>query len=262
MIDEKSLTSLPIKTFSETEVLLATYTAFIYEYDSAYYLITNWHNLTGKNCDTLEPINNNLTIPTKIEVPFPLKSQSKITWKHSIFDILDLDNGMSPRWFIHPRYGFSVDVIALKIDIPPNISSVYPINKIDFDDFNLVISDEIFILGFPYRNLGGHGQLPIWKKGSVATEPGANIDGKPKILVDTASRPGMSGSPVIFKRYGYHARSSTLSSDDIFGTITGFVGVYSGRLPSKDTFDAQLGIVWKKEVIEEIIVGKKLDEIR
>jgi hypothetical protein len=31
------------------------------------------------------------------------------------------------------------------------------------------------------------------------------------------------------------------------------LGVYSGRLPGQDEFEAHLGIVWKKSIINEII---------
>lgn len=47
-----------------------------------------------------------------------------------------------------------------------------------------------------------------------------------------------------------------IARNTTFGTIRTFVGVYSGRLGAKDEFQAQLGIVWKKQVIEEIIEGQ------
>jgi hypothetical protein len=47
------------------------------------------------------------------------------------------------------------------------------------------------------------------------------------------------------------------SNEDWSGEGELFLGVYSGRL-GEDEFKAQLGIVWKKEVIEEIITGKNV----
>ena len=103
----------------------------------------------------------------------------------------------------------------------------------------------------------------------------------PKILVDTASRPGMSGSPVLYRCNNYFKvdKDGNLADDGIFGAIFGFVGVYSGRIeepddkPSAqcececpkckeihpDESDTQLGIVWKTRVIQEIVEGKCLD---
>ena len=44
------------------------------------------------------------------------------------------------------------------------------------------------------------------------------------------------------------------------GTRTKFIGVYSGRLYTKDPGDAQLGMVWPLEDINDIIDGAKLDQ--
>ena len=55
--------------------------------------------------------------------------------------------------------------------------------------------------------------------------------------------------------------SHVLDDKTRLDTICGFAGVYSGRIQGKSALDAQLGIVWKKEVIEEIIEGKVLDSI-
>jgi hypothetical protein len=37
------------------------------------------------------------------------------------------------------------------------------------------------------------------------------------------------------------------------------VGVYSGRLHTKDPTDAQIGMVWPVEDIQEIVWGQKRD---
>lgn len=44
------------------------------------------------------------------------------------------------------------------------------------------------------------------------------------------------------------------------GTLRGFAGIYSGRY-NKDEERVQLGIVWQKAVIHEIIEGKVLGNI-
>jgi hypothetical protein len=41
---------------------------------------------------------------------------------------------------------------------------------------------------------------------------------------------------------------------------TKFIEVYSGRLRAKDPFDAQMGVVWPAEFINEIIAGNKRDK--
>ena len=77
-------------------------------------------------------------------------------------------------------------------------------------------------------------------------------------LVDTASRPGMSGAPVILRSW---------TNDFVDGSMraitdtpaTNFIGVYSGRL-SAGTEEAQIGMVWHESYVELIIAGGKLDE--
>lgn len=134
-----------------------------------------------------------------------------------------------------------------------------PINKYSFDFNPPEVGDDVFVLGYPF-NLNGSREMPIWKRGSIATEPYFDLDNLPKVLIDTATRQGMSGSPVIFQRIGLidnYIDENTISDISI-GTIRGFLGIYSGRIGSKDELQAQLGIVWKKKVIDEIVLGKVL----
>jgi hypothetical protein len=44
-----------------------------------------------------------------------------------------------------------------------------------------------------------------------------------------------------------------------FGRVRCFLGVYSGRV-GKGELMAQLGIVWKAKVVEEIVLGKVVGE--
>ena len=55
------------------------------------------------------------------------------------------------------------------------------------------------------------------------------------LLVDTASRPGMSGAPVILRSWVNHIVQANIAPrDDMIATK--FIGVYSGRLRTKDFF--------------------------
>jgi len=237
-IDKLSYTAIPLKilsdqTDSQTEKTLGTATGFIYEYQEKYYLITNWHVVTGLNNETN-------VCPNLIE--FPLQSSTKpfIRWKRYKVNLYaDQEMGV-PNWFVHPEFKEKVDVVALKIDIPKEIL-VHPINGIEFDQIKPAIADDIYILGFPYSYTGG-GNFPIWKRGSIASEPDIDLDGLPKILVDTASRSGMSGAPVIYRRRGIHnLNDGRLTDESVFGEIQGFIGIYSGRLRSGDDYNRVVG---------------------
>src|SRR5262249_47041902 len=73
------------------------------------------------------------------------------------------------------------------------------------------------------------------------------------LLVDTASRPGMSGSPVILRTYGTHMSPGEVTV--AAGAANKFIGVYSGRLHTQDPLEAQIGMVWPAIYIDEIIDG-------
>lgn len=257
-INPLSFTSIPISMWlDETQTKLADGTGFIYKYCNKYYLITNWHNVTGLNPINKKPIGKHGGCPDVILLSLLKQNKQIIQWKTFSVNLYENNNA---DWYIHPVHKENVDVVAIELEVTENFDGIFnPINSIPFHNFNLEIADDVFILGFPYT-LSGGGRLPIWKKGSIATEPDVDYDKLPKILVDTASKSGMSGSPVIYKRVGIHgADNANLNSSVIFGEIQGFVGIYSGRVVGESNIDAQLGIVWKKEVIEEIIKGKIKD---
>lgn len=79
------------------------------------------------------------------------------------------ENMETPYWLIHPKYKEQVDVVALQINFPAELSCI-PINDIDlgFKEFNPIVADDVFILGFPY-NIRQINILPIWKRASIAT---------------------------------------------------------------------------------------------
>lgn len=259
-IDRVSYCAIPIKLiFSQTNLIISTATSFFYKYNSKVYLITNWHNVTGINPITKEFLNDYSCQPDTLQFVWLAQKQPFIK-RNRYNKKLYFDEEMTqPRWFIHPDKGNNVDVIALEIDIDGK--EINAINDQDFDDFKATVADDVYILWFPY-NLKGAGNFPLWKKWTIATEPDFSIDGLPKMLIDTASRPWMSGSPVIYRRRGIHNlwEDGMMKDDSIIWEIQGFVWIYSGRILWDTMLEAQLGIVRKKEVIEEIIMGEKFDD--
>lgn len=254
-----SFTSIPIAMyFSETKQKLASATGFIYKRNQKLYLITNWHNVVGKNPLTGEYLSKHCGIPDVIVLTLLKSKPPKIEWENYPLNLYD--ESKNSDWLIHPLHGEKIDVVAIELEFDENFGGVFkPLNNIHFDDYKAEIADDIFILGFPFE-LSGGGYFPIWKRGSIASEPDIDYDGLPKLLVDTASRKGMSGSPVIYRRTGIHGtEKGEFTEDTSIGTIQGFVGVYSGRIGISE-LDAQLGIVWKKEVIDQIIDGERKDD--
>lgn len=240
--------------FTETNTRFSTATGFIFSYNDKYYLITNWHNVTNRNPLTGETVSmNHAGIPDVFCTCIRSNNSNGKSQLEEIFLYEDMEM-TKPKWLVHPIYKEKVDVVAIELETKSEL--LYsPINKSDFDN-NIPpeIGDDCFIIGYPFEDFRYLG-LPIWKRASIATEPNVNEDQLPKILVDTATRPGLSGSPVIYQRTGIHKVKHGISNDSIIGRIRGFLGIYSGRI-GKGEIHAQLGIVWKSEVIEEIIIGQ------
>ncbi len=181
------------------------------------------------------------------------------SWKREHLPLYQDEALQTPIWYEHPNAGPSVDVVA--IPLPAGLSESYqlsPINEIEFDtEFRTEVGDDAFVIGYPFSE-GPPGQLPIWKRATVASEPDIDVDELPKVLVDTATRSGLSGSPVVMQRVGIHGYAGgAMTGKETIGRIRNFIGVYSGRIGADET-KAQLGVVWKARVIDEIIDGGKL----
>jgi len=269
--DHLSLTTYYLRIkYSKTDRVFATCTGFMYLYEDIYYLITNGHNITGVNPENNERISKHAGIPDTIEVTYFTKSPQnpELIGKSQLHPIAlyEDEDCLLPRWYVHPAFGYNVDVVAIPITSKGSLPShivLTPINshQFDTDSFPSLVSDDVFILGYPLDIIGKF-EFPIWKRGNIATEPLLDMDDLPKMLIDTATRSGMSGSPVIYQRNGVHLKDGKLTDDSLFGRIRGFLGIYSGRIGANDNFQAQLGIVWKSSVIENILRSKKIGDIQ
>lgn len=230
---------------------LAIATGFVWKHSEDSYLITNHHVASGLDPATNQPIDARGTVPDRLVVYF-LVTSGLSSWKPLEIELYDSQG--RPTWLEHPHFKSKVDVVAIPI-APDDSYRVLAINDLEFSEFVIEISQDVFIIGYP-RGVTGSGKLPIFKRGSIASEPVLDLDGVPKLLIDSATREGMSGSPVIAQYVGYYpVEPGTISAEDWFGTGRCFLGVYSGRNVGADELAAQLGIVWKGRVIEEIIEG-------
>jgi hypothetical protein len=254
--DYLSLTTVQIAIgFLETDTIFSTATGFIYKLGDDHYLITNWHNVTGRNPNDNQALSEHAGIPNVFCLYLRTREGKGASRLYKIA-LYEDEEMTKPKWLVHPTYDKEVDVVALRLDAYDNVE-YYPINKADFDeDIMPEVADEAFVIGYPFEDFRYLG-LPVWKKASIATEPTVNEDQVPKMLIDTATRSGLSGSPVIFQRTGIHRFvDGKPQPNSVIGRIRNFLGVYSGRI-GRGELMAQLGIVWKKSVIDEIIVGQK-----
>ena len=157
----------------------------------------------------------------------------------------------NPTWFQHPK-GQDIDLAVGKIDNIPEVAATYfPNGETEATDMMYNVGTDVFIVGFPLV-IRKQDIFPVWKRGSIASEPDIPIEDNSVFLVDSATRPGMSGSPVYCRTSGgYRSTKGTYSMTG--GLNTRFIGVYSGRYGADDELAAQLGRVWHQSVLDEII---------
>lgn len=179
-------------------LILSTSTGCVYKYGNDVYLITNWHILSGRNTNTKQPIHGTCATPTEIRVHYPRDGQvtEQLT---CIYSLCDAANAF--HWLEHPLSS-AVDVAAIKIFPPAGIETAYVSDAMSAPGLSarknfFSVAQEVWAIGFP-RGIRVSG-LPIWKRTTIASEPGFSVLENPhKILLDTATREGMSGSSVVF----------------------------------------------------------------
>lgn len=75
-------------------------------------------------------------------------------------------------------------------------------------DFDLL--EDILMIGYPNGIWDASNNMPIFRRGTTATHPSLNYNGKREFLIDAACFPGSSGSPVfIYNSSGYTTKSGS-----------------------------------------------------
>lgn len=248
--------------------VLSSATAFVIELDARLFLVTNWHVLSGRHNETGQCLDEaGGRVPERIRV-FYRDTHGELVIPPATYELYEGLDGAIPssaeiqacsdrirsRWLEHPNHKSAVDIAALPLaDLPPGVD-VFPVTDgmFHYYDFfgggwiELGIGSAVKILGYPIGIERGM-VYPIWKEASVAYDPRHNPGGLPVMYVDTATRSGMSGSPVLWTFL-----EPTAKLDGLDRPRTLLVGVYSARLRA-DEVKAQVGIVWKTEALLEVI---------
>ncbi|MFA7571863.1 MAG: hypothetical protein WCY75_11540 [Sulfurimonadaceae bacterium] len=274
------------------DIKLAVGTGVFYKKNNKSYIITAWHNVSGRHSETLESLSTNLSVPNKIIATFSQQiSQGEFNGCVKMSISLPLEKDGKPTYLIHPQGWPKVDVVAIPIDLTKeylsegslidgkkiNISTILKnqtslglstdivhiqdleLRYKDIEDYSdyLYASEDIFIVGYP-KGITDYTGQPIWKRATVASNPHLGWDGQEQFLVDCASKQGMSGAPAFF----YNLKGAIMLGNTQLRTsspITVFHGIYVGRIGGTSEFEAQIGRVWKKKVIEEIIDNDQFD---
>ncbi|WP_419554111.1 S1 family peptidase [Candidatus Poriferisodalis sp.] len=269
--------------------LLGNATAFFVENDDEWFIITNGHVVTGRHAFTRQRLGDGSPdgYPRRLRLHLPVHVE---LGEHDGYQptrlSYDLYADGQPRWYVHPSLGHRCDVVALEARFYKEQKVPWhpAINRISDDRVPVMPGVPVFILGYP-KGISVKLGMPIWKSGYVASEPRFPItieqdseaaqqqgllDGLPAFFVDSQTRPGMSGSPIVAQYTG------TWNRNDPYGTPTPdeglqgnlgnlvrgetrseFIGCYSGRVQSRE-LDAGLGICWRKDVIDTICAARLL----
>jgi len=261
---------IPVDLFahdqSGAEILLGCATAFCDSWENTRYLVTNWHNVTGRDPRTGQPKAPDGVIPSFLRAYFlqaiPTANGIGIQPITTVPIDIEISVGDSASWMMHDS-GQAVDIAAIKLLNDPKIYIAAVNECIDVFDPVLQVGNELSILGFP-RGLKPIGNFPIWKRASIATEPKWMADQERCFWIDSATREGMSGSPVIARAlsvedYSNQIGNGPLTDKTVIVSQPGiaFAGVYSGRVGVKDALEAQIGKVWHAQLVQEIFMNSR-----
>lgn len=254
-------------------------TGFFVRKHSKLYLASNWHVFTG-----LDPADT--TQSHRKGPPHYIKAtvRSKDGKHLSTLSIPLYSATWSPLWLEHTE-GPVVDLAIL--ELPLEVEERFEISVIsslvDQRNINAAISSDVYILGYPFdrthflqsfRDARGH-ELPIWKRGSIASEPEMPLGGR-VVLIDSLSRPGMSGSPIVIAEdHDMMAtndsetikafKDETLSALERIARIDvdsmrpvrerhfNFFGIYSGVIGLTRGSDVALGKCWTGAALQELL---------
>ncbi|HHX4019047.1 MULTISPECIES: hypothetical protein [Klebsiella] len=272
-------------TMRFNEQTLSTGSGVFYKRAGQYYVVTAWHNVSGRHTDSMECLDQkNNAVPNNILVSFKYHIFGQVTVRNIRLPLYDDTKAL---YHIHPDNLPRVDVVAIPFDVNGLHTSVgySGYEKMEFEyslfdeEDNLTIhaiqqylvddvlakrwmnsanvTDEVFIPGYPH-NITDQFYNPVWKRATIATNPAFQWQNARKFLIDSASSSGMSGASVFY--YNNAGDVNILGHHINVGRIAAIhAGIYVGRVGVTEKADPQVGIVWHASVIDEIIDGKVFD---
>jgi hypothetical protein len=259
IIDAISTLSIPLTIKSYNDQTLGTATGFFWRsINGKTYLISNYHVFSGNHYLTHKSIRNDSAFPAKIEYPrFVSSAHLNERALHTI-ELCD-EAGNDPTWRSHPIHDeYPADIGVVEVpSIADDRSFVYAVNDDPLRECDKPLPRyhpgfELMIAGFFLKDRPT-GYFPTYIRGSVASEMDALYNGKMAFLIDALTSSGMSGSPVFAIGMEQHDPNNLWSP---FKTIPRFVGIYSGRIIEYESDlkrELQVGIVWRRELIPDII---------
>lgn len=234
---------------------LGTATGFFLKNGARWTLVSNWHVFSGRDPVSGQPRHKSGAVPDVCRYLVARKMEQGIYW-HAIDEPLGEAALGTAKWFQHPTLGQSADVAALPLteqDIPL-ARDLLDSGGNDPDMF-IDLGGEVFLPGFPL-GFAGNGQMPIWKRASIASSLEFGHSMAEYFYVDTATREGMSGAPCLaISNWRHYAMDRSTGKVRVVERPLSWrlLGVYSGRRNASDSFEAQIGVVWRENLVFETV---------
>lgn len=259
------------------DVTLGFGTGFLDEVSDRTYLITNWHNVTGRSPETGRVLAMDGITPDRVKVHLFRWVDPLVIFDNPVTLEIPIEYRAEKQWLMHNK-GQQIDVVAIEIakSALDGALRAFLSRILNHHDAVVQVGSAIFVVGFP-QALRPTGTLPLWKSGTVATEPSINANNEPCYWIDAITQQGISGSPVFVRVPGRHATAFEYpemhaETKLVASNHLAFAGIYSGRLSevgngfgtqkmsNAQTFKAQLGKVWRPECVGSVITdGIPLD---
>jgi hypothetical protein len=241
-------------------------TGFYYQYKwgntNCIFLVTNYHVLTGNeiNRRNLNPKgesivfyyhmdNNDPGLVTAVVIPLFTKEGDQ-------------------TWIEHQNKVVDIAIIPIMFSLPVKPKWKVIDNSLIETNIEIDPSDNVTLVGYPRMFLDKKNALPIYKTGNVASEYSYDFNGDPCFIIDISAFEGNSGSPV----FSIQKNAQIISKSIIIkapGSTIKFLGIYSASIIDPNFFlpitqvrnkqgvvtnlDLQLGVVWRANLINEII---------
>lgn len=240
------------------ERVLATGTAFFTSVGTRVLLITNKHNVTGRNPQTGKYLDKKFgDTPNIMSVLIPITSQkdegficSHWQWFHIPLYLNDHEE--KPAWVAHPDS--LVDVVGFKFN-PSEVNIKNLVLPADGANLPMEVCNRVNVIGYPFGVSTDN--FPIWSTGYIASEPAIDVNGKPLMYIDSRTRQGQSGSPVV--RFFHPGETVHIDGKSYMAKKPQvyLLGIYSGRIHH----ESDIGMVWKKRAIIELFNFAEKTEI-
>ncbi|WP_444436946.1 hypothetical protein [Pseudomonas sp. A6] len=245
--------------------------------------MTNWHVVSG-----LDPAN-----PSACSIANPPPTILKVSLINKSNKLTELmlplySEDMSPCWYEHPL-GYKVDVAIyeLPLGLQDHFHFVDIHSAASGTEITEAVAKDVYILGYPFSKeemksvFGDEAPyyLPTWKKGTIASEPKVRLGGH-VLLIDSLSRAGMSGAPIVLSEDSDMMKSADEHNKAIFAAMNAgdssalleldmtklehekekkfkLLGVYSGTIGSTKLAEISLGKCWHVDILREAVEDHK-----